>query len=66
MTIPAGTIVAQNQLLYRKPSAPGQTPTIFTVRCNCGSSPREQTARFVDANRHLFLTHDQFKAGGWV
>jgi hypothetical protein len=66
MTIPANLVVAQNQLLYRKPSAPGQTPTIFTVRCNCGSSPREQTARFVDANRHLFLTHDQFKAGEWA
>jgi hypothetical protein len=65
MTIPANLVVAQNQLLYRKVPA-GQTPTIFTVRCNCGSSPREQTARFVDANRHLFLTHDQFKAGEWA
>jgi phosphoribosyl 1,2-cyclic phosphodiesterase len=66
MTIPAGTIVAQNQLLYRKHPVPGQTPTIFTVLCNCGSSQRDKTARFVDANRHLFLTHDQFKAGEWA
>jgi hypothetical protein len=39
MTIPANIVVAQNQLLYKKVPA-GQTPIIFTVMCNCGSSQR--------------------------
>jgi hypothetical protein len=65
MTIPAGTIVAQNQLLYKKVPA-GQTPIIFTVMCNCGSSQRDKTARFVDANRHLFITPEMFKKGEWA
>jgi hypothetical protein len=66
MTIPANHIVAQNQLMYRKSPTPGQQPTVFQVRCNCASSVREQTARFVDANRHLFITPEQFKNGEWA
>lgn len=64
MTIPANIAIAQNMLVFRK-QPNGQTPVVLTVRCNCGSSPREQTARFVDANRHLFITADQFKANQW-
>jgi hypothetical protein len=66
MTIPANIIIAQGMLLYRKPAEPGPAPVIFSVMCNCGGSPREKTSRFVDANRHLFITPDQFKAGEWV
>ena len=65
MTIPADTIVAQNQILYRKTNPPGGQPTIFTVRCNCASSTREQTSRFISQNKHLFVTPTQFVAGEW-
>jgi hypothetical protein len=66
MTIPADHIIAQNQLMYRKPATPGTAPIVFSVRCNCGSSPKEQTARFVQANRHLFITPQQFKDNQWI
>lgn len=64
MTISANIAIAQNMLLFRK-QPNGGTPVVFTVRCNCGSSPREQTARFVDSHRHLFVTPEDFKAGKW-
>jgi hypothetical protein len=66
MTIQADIIIAQNQILYRKTEPPGGQPTIFTVACNCPSSPRERTSRFVSANRHLFVTAQQFKDNQWV
>jgi hypothetical protein len=47
-------------LLYKKPDIQGQTPQIFTVRCNCPSSKADATARYVDANRGFFMTPEQF------
>jgi hypothetical protein len=66
MTIPADTIIAQGQILYRKTEPPGGQPTIFTVSCNCSSSVKERTSRFISANRHLFVTAQDFKDGKWL
>lgn len=65
MTVPADQIIAQNMIMYKKTTPPGGQPTIFTVSCNCASSVKERTARFVSANRHLFCTAEQFKNGEW-
>lgn len=65
MTIPAGHIIAQGQIVYRKTEPPGGQPTILTVACNCASSQKERTSRFIDQNRSLFLTSQQFIAGEW-
>jgi hypothetical protein len=66
MTIPVDTIVAQNMIVYRKTEPPGGQPTILTVACNCASSQKERTSRFISANRHLFCTAQQFKDNQWV
>jgi hypothetical protein len=66
MTIPADTIIAQGQIVYRKTTPPGGQPTILTAKCNCPSSPKEQTSRFISQNRHLFITPEMFKDNQWA
>jgi hypothetical protein len=51
-------------IVYKKMPA-GQTPQIVQVRCNCSSSPREQTSRYIDQHRADFITHEQFTKGEW-
>lgn len=57
MSIPSDWPIAQGMLVYNK-----ATMQPFQVRCNCSSSPPLQTARYVAANRHLFMTPEQFLA----
>jgi hypothetical protein len=65
MTIPADIVIAQNMIVYRKTNPPGGQPTILTAKCNCASSAKEQTSRFISQNRHLFVTPQDFKDGKW-
>jgi hypothetical protein len=62
--IPSNIPIYQGLLVYRI-MPEGQQPQIVSARCNCASSPQEQTARFIDANRNLFITAEDFMAGVW-
>lgn len=65
MTIPADIVIAQGQIVYRK-QPNGAQPIILTAKCNCASSNKEQTSRFISQNRHLFVTAQQFKDNQWA
>jgi hypothetical protein len=64
MTIPADIIIGQGQLLYRK-QPNGAQPIVFTVMCNCSSSIKERTSRYISQNRHEYITPEQFTRGEW-
>jgi hypothetical protein len=64
MTIPSNVVIGQGMLVYRK-QPDGSQPIVMQTRCNCSSTPREQTSRFVDQHREGFITHEQFTKGEW-
>jgi hypothetical protein len=62
--IPTHIPIYQGLVVFKRVPT-GQTPTIVSARCNCASSKADETARYIDANRNLFITAEDFKAGNY-